>query len=136
MQTKVLIVAIIENEQGDILMRKKPDGSPPYNETWYIFGAELRPGEDIELTLREHIKKQTGIETVLVERLGWDDEVKADLDGVVKHFAYLDVRSHYVSGELTITEGIEKLEWIPKSQLANYDLVTPSRKLFAKLGWL
>lgn len=22
-----------------ILMRKKPDGSPPYKETWYIFGA-------------------------------------------------------------------------------------------------
>ncbi|MFZ1812636.1 MAG: NUDIX domain-containing protein [Candidatus Saccharimonadales bacterium] len=136
MITKVLIVAIVENANGDVLMRKKPDGSPPYNETWYIFGAELRPGMDIVETLRTHIKNQTGIETELVDRLGWDDEVKADLDGVTKQFIYLDVRSQYVSGELQLTEGIEKLEWVPKNRLAEYDLVPPSRKLFAKLGWV
>lgn len=37
MPTKVLIVAIVENENGGILMRKKPDGSPPYAETWYRY---------------------------------------------------------------------------------------------------
>lgn len=136
MQTKVLIVAIVENENGDVLMRKKPDGSLPYVETWYIFGAELRPDEDIAETLRVHIKNQTGIETELVDRLGWDDEVKADLDGVTKQFIYLDVISRYVSGELVLTDGIEKLEWVPKSRLAEYDLVPPSRKLFTKLGWI
>lgn len=39
MQTKVLIVGVVKNN-GAILMRKKPDGSPPYKEAWYIFGAE------------------------------------------------------------------------------------------------
>ena len=136
MLTKVLIVAIVENENGDVLMRKKPDGSPPYRETWYIFGAELQAGVDIAESLRVHIKNQTGIETELVDRLGWDDEVKNDLDGVTKQFVYLDVISRYVSGDLTITDGIEKLEWIPKECLAEYDLVPPSRKLFTKLGWI
>ena len=136
MLTKVLIVAIVENEQGDVLMRKKPDGSPPYTETWYIFGAELQPGEDIAETLRVHIKNQVGIEAELVDRLGWDDEVKADLDGVTKQFIYLDVCSRHVSGEITLTPGIEKLEWVPKNKLHEYDLVPPSRKLFTKLGWV
>lgn len=136
MQTKVLIVAIVENEKGEILMRKKPDGSPPYAETWYIFGVELKAGEDISETIRVHVKNQAGIETQLVERLGWDDEVKADLDGETKQFIYLDVLSQYVNGTLQTVEGIEKLEWVPKSKLGEYTIVPPSRKLFARLGWL
>ncbi len=35
MQTKVPIVAIVQNENDDILMCQKPDGSLPYKQTWY-----------------------------------------------------------------------------------------------------
>lgn len=136
MQTKVLIVAIVENEKGEVLLRKKPDGSPPYDETWYIFGAELLAGQDINTLLTTHIEKQTGIQTEIVDRLGWDEEVKADLDGVVKQFVYLDVRSRYISGDLKLIEGIEKLEWVPKDKLGQYDNVPPSVKLFKQLGWI
>jgi hypothetical protein len=136
MQVKVLIVAIVENKKGEILMRKKPDGSLPYKETWYIFGAELVPGQPPDETLRTHILKQTGIATEMVAELDWDMEVKADLDGVTKQFVYLDVRCRYVSGELQLTPGIEKLEWIPKEKLAEHDIVPPSKILFRKLGYM
>jgi hypothetical protein len=136
MQTKVLIIAIVENDKGEILMRKKPDGSPPYTETWYIFGAELVAGQPLDETLRAHILKQAGIETKIARELSWDTEVKADLDGVTKQFVYLDVQCAYVSGELTITEGIEKLEWVPKDKLAQYDVVPPSKILFKKLSYM
>ena len=136
MPIKVLIIAIIENAKGEILMRKKPDGSPPYVETWYLFGAELVPGEPINETLRKHIATQTGIETTTVEELGWDTEVKADIDGTVKQFVYLDMKSQYVSGDLRLSPGIEKLAWIPKEELTKYDLVPPSKILFKKLGFI
>lgn len=136
MQTKVLVVAIVENENGDVLMRKKPNGSPPYSETWYIFGAELAPGQPLDETLRAHIAKQAGIETHMAKEVSWDTEVKADLDGITKQFVYLDVLCTYASGELQISEGIEKLEWVPKEKLAGYDIVPPSRVLFQKLGYL
>jgi ADP-ribose pyrophosphatase YjhB (NUDIX family) len=136
MQTKVLIIAIVQNQNGEILLRKKPDGSPPYKETWYIFGAELRPGQQIEETLVDHIKNQTGATVRLKDQIGWDAEVKYDLDGIEKQFIYLDTICEYVSGDLVIADGVEKLEWVAKERLGEYDNVPPSVKLFQKLGWL
>ena len=136
MQTKALIIAIIENENGDVLMRKKPDGSPPYTQTWYLFGADFVPGGDVSELLRAHVRKQTGIDCEILKRLGWDDEVKHDLDGIEKQFIYLDTLCRYVSGELTPSEGIEKLEWVSRAKLADYDLVPPSRKLFKQIGYI
>lgn len=136
MQTKILIVAVVENENGEVLLRKKPEGSPPYKETWYIFGAELVAGEPLEALVAAHIKKQAGIDVVMGKRLMWDTEVKEDLDGVRKQFVYLDVLCNYVGGELTISPGVEKLEWVEKSRLKDYDNVPPSVELFKKLGYI
>lgn len=135
MQIKILIVAIIKNENS-ILLRKKPDGSPPYKETWYIFGADLIPGQDIELTLQNHIRQQTGVEVRLNHQLSWDSEIKKDIDGVTKQFIYLDTICNYTSGDLRASPGIEKLEWVSISDLANYDNVPPSVKLFKKIGYI
>jgi ADP-ribose pyrophosphatase YjhB (NUDIX family) len=135
MRTKVLIIGVVK--KGDsILMRKKPDGSPPYKETWYIFGAERVPGEPPETSLINHIKKTTGIDVDVTERLSWDTEVKHDLDGIEKLFFYLDTLCEYKGGELNLSEGIEKLEWVPIADLGNYDIVPPSRKLFRKHGYI
>jgi len=136
MQTKVLLVAVVENENGDVLLRKKPDGSPPYKETWYIFGAELTAGEPLEALVTNHIRKQAGITVKIRERKMWDTEVKNDLDGIRKQFVYLDLICDYVEGELTLSEGVEKLEWVPKVKLGEYDNVPPSIELFKKLGYL
>lgn len=135
METKVLIIGIVKHDNA-ILMRKKPDGSLPYKETWYIFGAEGVAGENPETTLINHIIKTTGVTVAVSERLSWDSEVKKDLDGIEKLFFYLDTLCEYVSGELEITEGIEKLEWVPIKKLTEYDIVPPSRILFKKLGYI
>lgn len=127
METKTLIIAVIKKDDS-ILMRKKPDGSLPYEETWYLFGAE----SDLE----EAVKAQTGIDISVGEQFDEDSEVKADHDGVVKQFIYKDVMCEYISGELVPGEGIEKLKWIPIAELKNYDIVPPSVKLFKKLGYL
>jgi hypothetical protein len=61
METKVLVVAIIKN--GDfILMRKKPDGSPPYKETWYLFGADVSHNTDPDQEIKKLVKSQAGID--------------------------------------------------------------------------
>jgi len=135
MQTKVLIIAIIK--KGDaVLMRKKPNGSPPYKETWYLFGAEATPDMPPDEALKAHVKRQTGIDITIERRLSWDSEIKHDLDGVKKFFIYLDVMCEYAGGELTLSSGIEKLEWIETNNLKNYDLVPPSVEVFKKLGYL
>ena len=135
MPTKVLVIAIIKKGES-ILMRKKPDGSPPYAETWYLFGAEATPDIDPDEALKAHIKKQAGIDITIDKKISWDTEVKNDLDGVEKFFVYLDVLCEYAGGEPTLSSGIEKLEWVPIENLKNYDIVPPSVKVFKKLGYL
>lgn len=135
METKTLIIAIVQNG-NKVLLRKKPDGSPPYKETWYLFGGELVAGSSPEKILQETLKKQAGINIKLVKEFGWDTEVKKDHDGVEKMFVYLDTLCEYVGGDLSPAPEIEKLEWVDTDKLKDYDLVPPSRKLFEKLGYL
>lgn len=135
MKTKVLIIGVVK--KGDsVLMRKKPDGSLPYKETWYLFGGELTPGISPDEAVVQELRAKTGIEIEVTEQISWDTEVKKDLDGEEKQFVYLDTICEYISGEVTLSEGIEKLEWVPITELGNYDIVPPSRALFKKLGYL
>lgn len=136
MKIKILVIGVVEKD-GKVLMRKKPEGSLPYRETWYLFGGELTPEITVEQAIVEQVKNQTGVEIKVTNKFSWDTEVKQDIDGEVKMFVYLDTLCEYVAGELTVLDpSIEKLEWVPKDKLTEYDIVPPSRKLFKKLNYL
>ncbi len=135
METKVLIICIVKKEEA-ILMRKKPDGSLPYKETWYLFGAEVTPDVDPERAIIAEMLTKTGIAVKVKNKISWDTETKKDLDGIEKFFVYLDVECEYESGELQLSPGIEKLEWIRLEDLGKYDIVPPSKVLFKKLGYI
>ena len=135
MQTKVLIVAVVKKD-GAILMRKKPDGSPPYKETWYIFGAEATSNVDPDQAIIDEVRSKSGVNVTVTSKISWDTEVKNDLDGIEKFFVYLDVECEYGSGEIVVAEGIEKIEWVNPENLSLYDIVPPSRILFEKLGYI
>lgn len=135
MQTKVLIVGVVKKD-GAILMRKKPDGSPPYKETWYIFGAEATPSSSPDQAIIDEVLAKSGVTVKVSNKISWDTEVKIDLDGVEKFFVYLDIECDYVSGEIQAAAGIEKIEWVKYEDLSSYDIVPPSRILFEKLGYL
>jgi ADP-ribose pyrophosphatase YjhB (NUDIX family) len=135
MQLKVLVIGVIRND-SKVLLRKKPDGSPPYTQTWYLFGGEMMGDFSPEQAIQRVVKQQAGVDIRMVEQVGWDTEIKADIDGVVKHFIYLDVLCEYVGGELVAGEGIEKLEWVEIDYLDKYDHVPPSLKLLEKLGYI
>lgn len=135
MKTKVLIIGVVLKNDS-VLMRKKPDGSLPYKETWYLFGGELTPEVTPAKAIINEVKTKTGIDIKVMENLSWDTEVKEDLDGEEKLFIYLDTICEYVGGDLTPSEGIEKLQWVPKGELEGYDIVPPSKVLFKKLGYI
>lgn len=135
MKTKVLVIGVVK--KGDsILMRKKPDGSLPYKETWYLFGGEMTPEVTPEEAIINEVKNKTGVQISVTQKHSWDTEVKKDLDGEEKLFIYLDTICEYQNGKPTLTEGIEKLEWVPIEKLKEYDIVPPSKELFQKLGYM
>ncbi len=128
-------MAVIENE-GKILMRKKPEGSKPYDETWYIFGVELSEGADPTESLVNYLKDEIGISVSIEKTIGWGSEIKEDHDGIVKQYVYLDTLCRYLSGEAKIPANCEKVEWVEKGNLSNYDIVPPSVELFKRIGYL
>ena len=68
--------------------------------------------------------------------LWWDFEIKLDHDEEEKFFIYLYTKSQYIAGTPTPGEGIERLEWVSKDKLEQYDQVPPSVKFFKRLGYL
>lgn len=133
--TKTLLIAVIEKDDS-VLMRKKHAGSLPYMETWYLFGTEKDDMKNDAETLADYIFNTLEITANHFEDIIEDDEVKEDHDGIVKHFTYLSFRCTYQEGELKTPVGIEKIAWIPKTELAQYDIIPPAKKLFEKLGYL
>ncbi len=130
-----LIIGIIEKDDS-ILMRKKFQGSPPYSETWYMFGCERISTQDDQTTLKNYLQEKIGIEVeVSKELIEPAFEFKQDNDGIEKKFFYINLRCQYLSGVPKIPEGAEKVEWISKSKLKNYDLVPPSVKLLKQLNY-
>ncbi len=136
MDIKILIIAVI-HKNNMILLRKKPTGAGPYKESWYLLGTTVDNNViDPPKVIEKAVEKQTGITIKFEKQLSWDTEIKKDLDGKDKFFIYLDCSCRYLSGNLSLGEGIEKLEWVEMTKLKEYDLVPPSVKLFKKLGYL
>ena len=132
MKTTILVVSHVKKDQS-FLFRKKPDGSLPYKETWYGFGAELHSAnQNPDEAIIALVKQQTGVDIVVTEHLWWDTETKPNNDGELTFFVYLHTIAEYLGGELLPAAGIEKLQWIEQENLKDYDIVPPSRAFLAR----
>lgn len=134
--TKELIIAIIEKDNS-ILMRQKPEGSAPYKETWYSFGCDRIFNQDDSITIKNYLKDSVGIDVQANKaHTPVTGEVKKDHDGQEKEFIYINFLCKYLGGNPEIPDGAERIAWIPKDQVKNYDLVPPVVELFKSLGYL
>ncbi len=132
---KILIIGTIRKDES-ILLRKKFANSEPYKETWYSFGCEFVSGEDPADTFSKYINDSLGIAILSKKHLSWDTEIKTDHDGLAKQFVYLELEANYVSGEMQIPDGLEKVEFVAIDDLPDLDIVPPSVKMFRRIGYL
>ena len=82
------------------------------------------------------MKKEIGIAVTVSSQPTHGTEIKKDVDGVEKLFIYRNFLCAYVGGTVTVPQGAERVEWIPREKLSQYDLVPPSVKLLTTLGYL
>src|SRR5579872_1417228 len=134
--TKELIIAVIEKD-GSILMRKKLQGSPPYKESWYSFVCDRIPGQDDSATIKNYLEDVLGINVeVNLKSVPFGTEIKKDHDGTEKNFIYINLLCKYISGNPKIPQGAERVEWIPKDKLNEYNIIPPAVKLLKVLGYM
>lgn len=132
LETKTLLMAVIKDADR-ILMRKKPAGSPPYKETWYLFGCEPDSNQKNEAILADYLEEALDIKTSSIKQIEEDVEIKKDIDGITKKFIYKDFKCIYQSGTPKIPQGAEDVRWIPVDKLSEYDIVPPTIKLLKKI---
>jgi len=136
MDTTILIIGVVK-KSNQVLLQKKPPGSGPYKEPWYLFGGKIELGKETpEEVIQKIIKEQTGIDVKVIQRLGWDTEIKPSGQGEETFYLYLDTLCEYISGELKPGINIFHLEWADIDKLSSYELNPPSKKLLKRIGFL
>jgi ADP-ribose pyrophosphatase YjhB (NUDIX family) len=86
--------------------------------------------------MNRELQERWNMTVKISERLYWDEDQKADLDGEEKRFIYLDALCELASGEPKPINPNEELKWVEIADLASYDHVPPSVKLLKKLEYL
>jgi len=135
MKTVIMAIAVIKKD-NQILIRKFDAERNPYKEPWGLFGGRLEGDGTVVELLNIELKKRWNMEVTINEKLGWDEDQKADLDGEEKRFVYLDALCELANGDPNPANPNEELKWVPIDKLSDYKHVPPSVKLFKKLGYL
>jgi len=135
MNTVLMPVAVIKNEDKVLLRKMDPEKSP-YKELWALFGGRVENGGSIVDALNKELSDRWNFTVSIAEKLWWNEETKVDHDEIEKRFVYLDALCNIVSGEPKSVNENELLVWVPIGELKQYDLNPPTRILLARLGYL
>ncbi|GAB4433166.1 MAG: A/G-specific adenine glycosylase [Cyanobacteria bacterium J069] len=110
---KQIGVAVIWNEQGDILIdRRKPEGL--LGGLWEFPGGKIEPGETVEDCIRREIQEELGIEIEVGDRL-------ITIDHAYTHFRVtLNVyHCRYLSGDPQPIE-CDEVRWVTVAELDQF----------------
>lgn len=135
MNTVLMPVAVVRD--GDtLLLRKMDPAKSPYDELWALFGGRVESESSVTEALNKELMARWNFSVSITEKLWWDEELKVDHDNEEKRFIYLDAICQVVSGAPEPINENEKLEWVPTSELKNYDINPPTKILLQRLGYL
>lgn len=113
-QTIEVAAAIIENEQGQILIaRRKPGKSQ--GGLWEFPGGKLEPGESPEACLIRELQEEMWIEIVPYELFGINEHDYGNVR--IKLIAY---RAKYSHGEIRLTDH-DDYRWVERRELRDYE---------------
>lgn len=135
METRVIVCALIQKGEH-ILLGQKPTGKGPYPNTWHIPGGGIYLGkENCEEAILREIKEETGLTIKNLKKIAWDTDIEPNKHNVPTYYIFLQYSCDYKNGKINSGDDIEHLEWVKKTNLGKYNLNTPTKKLFKKLGY-
>jgi A/G-specific adenine glycosylase len=123
---KLIGVAVIWNEQGQILIDKRPQ-SGLLGGLWEFPGGKLEPNETLAECVVREIQEELGIEIAVLEHF-------MTLEHVYTHFKVTLSVHHcrHVSGEPQTIE-CDEVKWVTLAELDQYPFPTANQKIIAAL---
>ncbi|ANS73223.1 NUDIX hydrolase [Paenibacillus yonginensis] len=117
--------AIIENEQGEILIaRRKKDKSQ--GGLWEFPGGKLEPDESVEACLKRELREEMNIEIQPYESFGVNEHDYGSVH--IRLFAY---KATFVRGEIVLVDH-DRVEWVRPKALKAYEFA-PADVKFVEL---
>lgn len=138
---KVVVTGVlVKNEEGKLLLVKKPDGVGPYAGTYLTPGGGVHDGEPIDEAAQRELFEETGVKVRNLKRVFFEDDVTGNWRGDEKHFIMLLYTADYLSGDLEPTEGdddnLAVIQWFGVGELNNLKLSPPLEKLLRLTGYI
>lgn len=137
-----IVCGVIYNQDGLLLLGKRPSQRGVYRGQWGIIGGGIDEGEDAEEALLREIKEEAGLINVVISRkIDFLQEFTASKrfpDGVDKlvHMKTMYYTCIANQGEPSPNNEWEKLRWMGKKAIREIasDLNDPTRILFERIG--
>lgn len=118
--------AIIENDQGEILLHRRRD-----NNSWALPGGTMEFGESIAETVKREVKEETGLDIEPVSLVGvYTDphHVIEYTDGEVRQEFSLCFVCKILHGTLRVSEESHALQFFSPHEIARLDMHPSIRK--------
>jgi mutator protein MutT len=118
--------AIIENDQGEILLHRRRD-----NNSWALPGGTMEFGESIAETVIREVKEETGLEVEPISLVGVytdPNHVIEYTDGEVRQEFSLCFVCKFLSGNLQISEESHALQFFSPREIERLDMHPSIRK--------
>ena len=122
--------AIIIHESKILLEKRK---SAPGKGKWSVPGGLVDLGESLEQAVIREVREETGLDVAEPRLVDVVDDVSLDEKGAVKyHFVIVDYVVKVVCGVPKAASDAEELEWVPFSEVEEYDLTRSFRAFFKR----
>lgn len=133
METKLVVIGLIENDQHQFLISLRND--PKIKEAhlkWDFVGGQIEFGESPEEALKREVKEETGLNVSVGEMAPMCFSKVWEHDDHKLHVMVLCYSCKVIDGAMRMGDWkIQELRWIEKDEFPNYDFL-PSINLFLK----
>lgn len=144
---RIIVSAVIESSDGNVLLCKKPDTNSIYAGKWVIPGGGVEDGEDFRTALIREMREEVGLdvapyEHILVDESG-DSQEKYLRDTGETVWAVMQFYTYHIvlptpaaETRIVIDDEHVAFQFVPITDLASFDMPQPSLRLFTKIGYI
>ena len=117
---------------GDrVLLIKR--GHAPLKGQWSLPGGSVEIGETLEQAVAREVLEETGVTIEVGPMVDVLDRISRDIDGRVDHhFVLIDFAARPSGGLLRSGSDADDAEWVPLSELANYEVAAVTVSVIQK----
>ncbi len=137
---RIIVVAVIQNTDGEYLICKKPARRGVFPGQWAVPGGGIEPGERMVDALRREVREEVGLEVEAIKPLFFKDGEYPKLypDGSQQdiYMIFLLFSCLASSSEVRVGDEFEEFAWVKPDDLLGYDLNEQARDTFTTLGIL